>query len=185
MARGHSGHSVHSRAQGKAQPAPLMLPLRAVCQQSLAGHGLQRFLPVHFLTWNVHAITHLLLCCWQGRSRIPWHNLLRRGATLVWILVVTLTRRWQIFFSMTLIFHIYKMVITSVPPAENCWVRKVINQSAWNTVNTQWVFFSSLLFPPHLIPTSYYLSFLRIELRHQTFQENISWPFLSHKGCCL
>lgn len=123
-----------------------------------------------------------------GRGGAEFHdtnNLLIRGAALVWILVVTLTRCWQIFFSMTLIFHIYKMVITSVPPAENCWVRKVINQSAWNTVNTQWVFFSSPLFPTHLTPTSHYLSFLRIELRHQTFQENISWPFLSRKGCCL
>ena len=123
-----------------------------------------------------------------GRGGAEFHdtdNALRHGAALVWILAVTLTHRCQIFFSMTLIFHIYKMVITSVPPAENCWVGKVINQSAWNTVHAQWMFFSPPLFPPNLTPTSHYLSFLRIEVRHQTFQESISWPFLSGRVLSL
>ena len=123
-----------------------------------------------------------------GRGGAEFHdtdNVLRHGAALVWILVVTLTLCWQIFSCMTLIFHICKMVITSEPPAEYRWVRKVVNQSAWNTINTQWMFLSSPLFPPHLTPTSHYLLFLRIELRHQTFQEDISWPFLSYRVLSL
>ena len=187
MARGHSGAVSPLQSSGQ----------RLAGSPDVATQG--RLSTIPCCSWPPKIFT-----CSLSHLKCPWHysspslllagggaefhdtdNILRHGAALVWILVVTLTLCWQIFSCMTLIFHICKMVITSEPPAEYRWVRKVVNQSAWNTVNTQWMFLSSPLFPPHLTPTSHYLLFLRIELRHQTFQEDISWPFLSYRVLSL
>lgn len=116
---GHGGHSVYPRGQCGGQPGPLVLPLRAICQQFLAVQGLQRFLPVHFLTWSVHTIlfSPSLLLSGEGAGVHDADDGLGNWAAQVWILLMALTCCWQILY---LCDPHFPHLITSVPPSENC-----------------------------------------------------------------